>query len=777
MLENSFNDVESKNQFFGCDNSFKNEISKTKEHIEEEELQEYEKSFIENFQDKESTKKLCKETELKKTKTSIKEKSPFTIIFRNLYKNLENEMSKFDDFSLNSNTDNNFYQQNLIEFLLEKFMPYCFIWASFSLRGLSFSRITNGIVEKYNQFTKKGVPKNILPHRYLLDVSDVIKGNCKLFLIEKKQNDKNMKSNKRILDIESDISDYEEEQLAHEHWFKPNPITLQDDRVGFQSKKDFVLINKNKNQKKTKLNNQTSKKAAKKKNQIDNIQNQNINNLTKVDLSPSNICFDENYPFSQDQFFLLEKPLIDSTNNYSQEISISEKKINLSIIEAYFSSIDRDKRSLVVSSQKGYEIIHNPGNIGKFFTKNDLSIYESLIFPFNKNGNHWCLFFASIKNGTVTYIDPLGENQQDFDFYFKNWCDFSSRRNDLNKIEWKKQSYCHSIQNDSINCGIYVCIFGAALINGSNYLQFDTSKESLIKHRISIKESLINNTVFGNKIDIETFLPNNTYRNIAKNGPHPYICNECEYDISHRMLVSYRVCSSVKCNVEGGERSQHLDININLEDKQFGLHSKMKEEIQIFYNQRIRKPMDICITLTTNQVNNGLHQGLKIPKASQIKYQILKLKNPDEENEYDLVINTLNDLMYKADAFYEPNQAFCFGCKLGDGSDTSHFIVNFTSFKLLESIKFNNLMVTDKLVFNLDATYKITKTRYPLVVIGRSDHNGTFFPVFVSLVSHEQTEDFIHIIKSLKELCLSLNISFMPTFFVQDACLASKNAI
>jgi len=90
-------------------------------------------------------------------------------------------------------------------------------------------------------------------------------GNCKLFLKEKKQNDKNMKSNKRILEIESDISDNEEEQLAHENWFKPNPITLQDDRVGFQSKKDFVLIKKNKNQKKTKLNNQTSKKTPKKK--------------------------------------------------------------------------------------------------------------------------------------------------------------------------------------------------------------------------------------------------------------------------------------------------------------------------------------------------------------------------------------------------------------------------------------------------------------------------------------------------------------------------------
>ncbi|CAF1106679.1 unnamed protein product [Brachionus calyciflorus] len=85
-----------------------------------------------------------------------------------------------------------------------------------------------------------------------------LRSNCKLFLKEKKQNDKNMKPNKRILDIESEISDYEEEQLAQENWFKPNPIKLHDDRVGFQSKKDFVLINKNKNRKKAKLNDKKS---------------------------------------------------------------------------------------------------------------------------------------------------------------------------------------------------------------------------------------------------------------------------------------------------------------------------------------------------------------------------------------------------------------------------------------------------------------------------------------------------------------------------------------
>ncbi|RNA17680.1 hypothetical protein BpHYR1_032037, partial [Brachionus plicatilis] len=92
--------------------------------------------------------------------------------------------------------------------------------------------------------------------------------------------------------------------------------------------------------------------------------------------------------------------------------------------------------------------------------------------------------------------------------------------------------------------------------------------------------------------------------------------------------------------------------------------------------------------------------------------------------------------------------------------------------KLLEVIGKINFQVTDKSVYHIDATYKITKNRFPIVVIGCSDHNGAFFPICVSIVSHEQTVDFIHILKSLKELCLDLSISFQPTCFVLDACPA-----
>ena len=305
--------------------------------------------------------------------------------------------------------------------------------------------------------------------------------------------------------------------------------------------------------------------------------------------------------------------------------------------------------------------------------------------------------------------------------------------------------------------------------------------------------------VFTNDVESETFLRNDSHRNISKSGSQTLRCQECQNEIIHNMSVVYRFCSSVKCNTNEDDKcpfrykihkcdrtgashvyeteARHLDYNIDLLDKPYGLHSVLKDEIKKFYGQRVRKPMDICITLTSNKVNNGLYQGLQLPNTDQINRQITKIRNPEDENEYERVMNQISELKYQSNKFYEADQAFCFGCKLGNGSDASHFIVNFTSIRLLESISFNNSSVTEQSIYHIDGTYKITKARYPLVVIGRSDHNGSFFPICISIVSHEQTEDFIHIFQALRELCLSLNISFNPTCFIQDACLASKNAI
>ena len=113
---------------------------------------------------------------------------------------------------------------------------------------------------------------------------------------------------------------------------------------------------------------------------------------------------------------------------------------------------------------------------------------------------------------------------------------------------------------------------------------------------------------------------------------------------------------------------------------------------------------------------------------------------------------------------------------MGDGSNKSDFIINFTSPKLLEVILVSSTLGIIS-IYHIDATYKITKLNYPLVVIGRSDYNGVFFPIVISIVSHEQGVDFKHILDSFVKLLAELKISFNPTCFMQDACAACKNAL
>ena len=104
--------------------------------------------------------------EQKRKKSSIKDRSPFTSVFSEII----NETKHLNETVLEEASGlalNPFYSPQFIEYITEKFMPYCFIWCSFTLHGLSITRITNGLIEKYNQFRKDKFDPNLLPHVYI----------------------------------------------------------------------------------------------------------------------------------------------------------------------------------------------------------------------------------------------------------------------------------------------------------------------------------------------------------------------------------------------------------------------------------------------------------------------------------------------------------------------------------------------------------------------------------------------------------------------------------
>ena len=73
-----------------------------------------------------------------------------------------------------------------------------------------------------------------------------------------------------------------------------------------------------------------------------------------------------------------------------------------------------------------------------------------------------------------------------------------------------------------------------------------------------------------------------------------------------------------------------------------------------------------------------------------------------------------------------------FGDKLGDGSDDAHFQLGFTSRTLLQKLLLLGM-------FHLDATYKIIRYFYPVIIFVIK-----FFPIVFMITSHEKTVDYIH---------------------------------
>ena len=67
------------------------------------------------------------------TKETIKSRSKFPLIFQDIYNKV---IDSIDNESNETIINNSKYAPQVIIKLIENFMPYCFIWASFVLFGL-----------------------------------------------------------------------------------------------------------------------------------------------------------------------------------------------------------------------------------------------------------------------------------------------------------------------------------------------------------------------------------------------------------------------------------------------------------------------------------------------------------------------------------------------------------------------------------------------------------------------------------------------------------------
>ena len=145
--------------------------------------------------------------------------------------------------------------------------------------------------------------------------------------------------------------------------------------------------------------------------------------------------------------------------------------------------------------------------------------------------------------------------------------------------------------------------------------------------------------------------------------------------------------------------------------------------------------------MTRNLVRGKYEPTIPFPILDQI--QGYKRRNGEYfksngTDEFELVTQLLENIKYKDDI--DENTAFCYGVKLGTGSDNDLLSISFTSKKLLKNINQENTMR----IFHIDGTYKLINNKFSLIAYGRSDINGQFHLIACAIVSSESKASYVH---------------------------------
>jgi hypothetical protein len=296
---------------------------------------------------------------------------------------------------------------------------------------------------------------------------------------------------------------------------------------------------------------------------------------------------------------------------------------------------------------------------------------------------------------------------------------------------------------------------------------------------------------FDNFADYELYLQN-FYSMSVYNGRYTK-CEICKTS-DHKMRVQYHKCTNPSCyesslclkryvthiclksEVEKYRKRQLLEIagekhNSDTFDvkKQRGLTEKVKELIEELINEYECKPKKIHIKLASSKYFNEVDV---MPELEQIQSYIrYRRKLIGDNNDLDHLSEYIESLRFEEGKTNE-FELIIFGDEMGNGSDQSHFHLGFTTAKLLLRIK----CLSDG-CYHIDATYKIVKYSYPLIVFGFSDRSRKFYPIAFMFTSHEEVRDYEHFFDSFLVLCRKFNIDFQPKYIVSDASKAIRRAI
>ena len=408
---------------------------------------------------------------------TIKDQSLFNQHFIDIAQNVQSESVSY------SEQENILFNPKFVEFLLEYFMPYCGIWAGFVFQEIQtkkqeeFTRITNGLIEKFWQYRKNKFKVIQQPANYVVNTLNSTKGQATVFV-------ENLEKGSVSSDSESDSGEHEDSNdeeknvYAHKDCWDKKP----------QSKTAL------KRKKKTNVGYYQLPKTIKRfKASDDGVALASASATATTNVAPASkesIGDDSTVATNANQIV----HTIDDIEIKSKDFDSlnGENLLTDTIILAYMKTFISSNNVYLFSSNVAAQIVE----IGKTLSaiRKNLNVYKYAAGPVHIPGiKHWCLLFVSLETNDVTYIDPYQASDTKCEQVRLNWTKFCKTRSGLKEKEWRVSpySFSHKKQTDEFSCGVFVCYFFEKLIKADyNYMQnyFDVAD-----YRTIIRKQILSN--------------------------------------------------------------------------------------------------------------------------------------------------------------------------------------------------------------------------------------------------------------------------------------------
>lgn len=194
----------------------------------------------------------------------------------------------------------------------------------------------------------------------------------------------------------------------------------------------------------------------------------------------------------------------------------------------------------------------------------------------------------------------------------------------------------------------------------------------------------------------------------------------------------------------------------------------MKVFITDLFDADTTRTCAVLKSIANARVKQQLFTAKPDPTKRQITYLLAKHRKRD--NQPIIHVGDLMKWCEERTAFpTNPDDGFVLGYDCLTSEDNQSFRFCLSTPNLLDKL-------SNALVIAIDATYKLNWMGYPLIILGTVDNTKKFHPLVYSCSSHERTEDYEYVFKTIKDsIAKHLNKIFKPEQLVADGADAIRN--